>query len=93
MEKVISYIFDRWNISKQYQRRSIEDIVACAAANHKESVSVKHLPLLPIDLDNVVPDELHILLNVMDVLLENLVNHVVQLDIQATRKADPLQGN
>ena len=92
MEMVICYIFDRWNISKQYQRRSIEDIVACTAANHKEPFSVKHPPLLQIDLDHVVPDELHMLLRVMDVLLENVIHHVVQLDIQATRKADPLQG-
>ena len=31
-------------------------------------------PLLPISLDNVVPDELHLLLRITDVLTKNLIN-------------------
>lgn len=54
---------------------------------------MKHRPLLPIDLDHVVPDELHWFMRVMDVLLENVVLQVVQLDVKGNkRQADPLQG-
>ena len=38
--------------------RSIEDIQRCA----EQSYSVKNAPLLPIELDHVVLDELHIFL-------------------------------
>ena len=78
--------------SKQHKVRTIEDIESCAG-NSRESYSVKKCPLLPIDLDHVVPDELHWFLRVMDVLLENVVLQVVQLDVKVNKKqVDPLQG-
>ncbi|KAL5509403.1 hypothetical protein EMCRGX_G004773 [Ephydatia muelleri] len=81
---------DRWDTSKLYPIRSIEDIVACAATN---AYSVKYPPLLSIDLDHVVPDELHLFLRIMDILIENLLSYAVELDIRATRKqTDLLQG-
>ena len=72
--KVLLLLFYSWNTSKQHKARTIEDIESCAG-NSGESYSVKYCPLLPIDLDHVVPDELHWFLHVMDVLLENV--HVV----------------
>ena len=54
---------------------------------------MKYCPLLPIDIDHVVPDELHWFLRVMDVLLENVVLQVAQLDVKVNKKqADSLQG-
>ena len=50
--------------SKQHKARTIEDIESCAC-NSRESYSVKYCPLLPIDLDHVVPDELHWFLRIM----------------------------
>ena len=48
---------------------------------------------LSIDLDHVVPDELHLILRLMDVLIANLISYAVELDIRATRKqTDLLQG-
>ena len=48
---------------------------------------------LSIDLDHVVPDELHLFLRLMDVLIANLISYAVELDIRATRKqTDLLQG-
>ncbi|KAL5497308.1 hypothetical protein EMCRGX_G013765 [Ephydatia muelleri] len=85
---------DCWNTSKQHKARTIKDIESCAG-NSRESYSVKYCPLLPIDLDHVVPDldELHWFLRIMDVLLENVVLQVVQLDVKVNKKqADPLQG-
>eukprot|EP00731_Ephydatia_muelleri_P039147 Em1147g3a len=81
---------DRWDTSKLHPSRSIEDIEACAATNE---YSVKYPPLLSIDLDHVVPDELHLFLRIMDILIENLISYAVELDIRATRKqTDLLQG-
>ncbi|KAL5516106.1 hypothetical protein EMCRGX_G001377 [Ephydatia muelleri] len=54
---------------------------------------VKYPPLLPIELDHVVPDELHLLLRVIDVLLKNIINQAVESDIKVSRKqTDLLQG-
>ena len=66
--------------------RTIKDIESCAG-NSRESYSVKYCPLLPIDLDHVVPDldELHWFLRIMDVLLENVVLQVVQLDVKVKK--------
>eukprot|EP00731_Ephydatia_muelleri_P007579 Em0003g1827a len=68
---------DRWNTSKLHKRRCIEDIQGCAA---EKSYSVKHAPLLPIDLDHVVADELHLFLRIMDILLGNIITQVVEMD-------------
>ena len=89
---LLLFLFYSWNTSKQHKVRTIEDIESCAG-NSRESYSVKYCPLLPIDLDHVVPDELHWFLRVMDVQLENVVLQAVQLDVKVNEKqADPLQG-
>ena len=77
-------LFCSWDTSKLLRTRSIE---ACA------EYSVKYPPLLSIDLDHVVHDELHLFLRIMDILIENLISYAVELDIRATRKqTDFLQG-
>ena len=82
-----STVFCSWNPSKLHPTRSVEDIEVCACTN---AYSIKYPPLLSIDLDHVVPDEL---LRIMDVLIENLISYAVELDIRATQKrADLLQG-
>ena len=87
---ILSTVFCSWDTSKLHPSRSIEDIEACAATNE---YSVKYPPLLSIDLDHVVPDELHLFLRIMDILIENLISYAVELDIRATRKqTDLLQG-
>eukprot|EP00731_Ephydatia_muelleri_P022103 Em0014g694a len=81
---------DRWDTSKLHPTRSVEDIEAYAATNE---YSVKYPPLLSIDLDHVMPDELHLFLQIMDIFIENLISYAVELDIRATRKqTDLLQG-
>ena len=37
-------------------------------------------PLINIDLDHVVPDELHLLLRIADRLLENIINEILERD-------------
>ena len=46
----------------------------------KERLGVKHQPLLNIQLDHVVLDELHLLLRVVDVLLRNLIYMMLKFD-------------
>ena len=42
-------------------------------------------PLLYIPLNNVVPDELHLLLRTTDILTRNIINAALQYDIQNSR--------
>lgn len=75
-----------------HQARSIEDIKQCAStrtqssSNTKESYGVKYQPLLPAELDHVVPDELHLLLRIIDVLLENIINQATESDIKSLQE-------
>ena len=47
-----------------------------------QTFGVKHIPLLNIDLQHV-PDELHLLLRITDVLECNLIKQVLEQDIKA----------
>ena len=40
-----------------------------------------HKPMLDIELDYVIPDELHLLLRITDVLINNLITSAVSYDI------------
>jgi hypothetical protein len=40
----------------------------------------QYQPLLNIELDHVVPDEIHLLLRVTDILTENLIQECLDLD-------------
>ena len=48
----------------------------------KDHLGSQHSPLLEIDPDHVILDELHLLLRVTDVLIRNLVFEMVRLDLQ-----------
>ena len=51
-----------------------------------------HTPLLNIELNNIIPDELHLLLRIMDILIRNLINAALTNDIQQTTGIkDPLE--
>ena len=57
----------------------------------QEKYSCEHEPLLKVELDHVVLDELHLLLRIMDVLINNLVKEAVEWDKKENfnrRKAD-----
>ena len=52
-----------------------------------------HKPMLDIELDYVIPDELHLLLRITDVLINNLITSAVSYDINnSTGKPKPLEG-
>ena len=52
-----------------------------------------HKPMLDIELDYVIPDELHLLLRITDVLINNLITSAISYDINnSTGKPKPLEG-
>ena len=52
-----------------------------------------HKPILNIELDYVIPDELHLLLRITDVLINNFITSAVSYDISnSTGKPKPLEG-
>jgi len=67
-------------MTKMSQKKGTQDKYSC-----------EHEPLLKIELDHVVLDELHLLLRITDVLINNLVKEAVEWDKKDScnkRKAD-----
>ena len=60
-------------------RRTLKEMNELAGKKTKNFCSL-NIPLLNIDLDHVILDELHLLLRIMDVLIQNLVTEAVQWD-------------
>ena len=63
--------------------RTISGIRQCTTKPIHQRFGVKHIPLLNIDLHHVVPDELHLLLRITDVLECNLIKQILEQDIKA----------
>ena len=78
------YLLHRRDVSKGSTLRSLESMQTCASLNPsrpaKQRLGSKHTPLLRIEPDHIIPDELHLLLRVMDVLLRNLIWEMVWRD-------------
>ena len=76
--------------------RTITSIKTCALLSKSQSAAkrlgVKHPPLIDIPLNHVIVDELHLFLRITDVLLRNVIQHVIEEDLKTTRKADLLSG-
>ncbi|XP_028417141.1 uncharacterized protein LOC114541415 [Dendronephthya gigantea] len=77
---------DRWRMDQHYSyfntnplSRSLEEIQELCEKSTNNFCCAKK-PLLNIDLNHTIIDELHLLLRVTDVLLENLVNECVNWD-------------
>jgi len=47
---------------------------------NEQQYSCKHLPLINIETDHIIPDELHLLLRITDVLLKNFIATAVAHD-------------
>ena len=63
-------------ISTDVQYRRLEDL------NGKGNLCNIHTPLINIELDHVIPDELHMMLRVTDTLLEALITTATAYDRQ-----------
>ena len=60
--------------------RSISEMKHIVSSNAKPNYGCIRMPLLEIDLDHIIPDELHMLLRVTDVLIQNLVHAATSHD-------------
>ena len=83
----MSFPFCHWTSSDD-NIRTLKDIISCSKLPKSSPTSlklgVKHEPLLQIETEKIIPDELHLLLRVTDILLRNIIFHAVELD-NATR--------
>lgn len=77
---------DRWDVSKAsdfYQseamKRTLKDLQELCHSK-EDNYGCINEPLLKIELSHVVPDELHLLLRVTDVLLKNVVDEAMERD-------------
>ena len=68
--------------TKGSMKRTLSTLRACSALPSSRPVSQRlgsqHSPVLKIEPDNIVIDELHLLLRIGDVLIRNLVFELVQ---------------
>ena len=74
-------------IQTDHKDRTLETLKKCSqyppsAATDKRLGSIES-PLLDIEIDHVVPDELHLLLRVTDILIRNLIFYMKKLDVKA----------
>ncbi|KAK3082818.1 hypothetical protein FSP39_006271 [Pinctada imbricata] len=76
---------DRWDVSKpenfyasDKNKRTVEEMKRMSQS--KSKFGCVRPPLLDIDLDHVVIDELHLMMRITDVLLRNLIEDAVNLD-------------
>ena len=74
-------------IQTDHKGRTLETLKKCSqyppsAATDKRLGSIES-PLLDIEIDHVVPDELHLLLWVTDILIRNLIFYMKKLDVKA----------
>ena len=60
--------------------RTTDEIRKMASETTGENYCCCHEPLLNIPLHNIIPDELHLMLRVTDILLENLIEDAMQWD-------------
>ena len=59
---------------------------------NKNDKGCNHLPLINIDPDNIIPDELHLLLRITDVLINNLIRAAKINDLNHKRNCKLLDG-
>ena len=76
--------------------RTITSIKKCALLSRSQPAAkrlgVKQSPLIDIPLNHVIVDELHLFLRITDILLRNVIQHVIEEDLKTTCKADLLNN-
>ena len=78
--------FYRWDMSipfatwTQDEKRTIKEIEETVKSGTKLNYGCIKMPLISLELDHVIPDELHMLLRITDVLIQNLINAATSND-------------
>lgn len=75
--------YDFYN--SEQMARTLAEINSCAS---KKLYGVKNLPLINIELCHVIPDKLHMLMRIFDVLLRNLIDDAKDKDDIAKLKKE-----
>lgn len=82
---------------ERFKARSLETLKKCGtmppSKPAKERLGSQHPPMLAIDPDHVVLDELHLLLRILDILIHNLILEMVRLDIENNQRARGSSGS
>ena len=60
--------------------RSVDEMKSSQSTSAKANFGSKKAPLLNIETDHYIPDELHLLLRVMDILMRNLIGDAASKD-------------
>lgn len=86
------FVTCRWDVSLKHNERTLSTIKKCAQLPSSkplaERLGVKDVPLLNLELHDVVVDVLHLMLRVMDVLIRNLVYKMAELDLAARQRGN-----
>ncbi len=70
----------RWNVSVDYDTRSLQSMKECLKG--KDHYGCQKTPLINIDPSHIILDELHLMLRVTDILIRNLVWAMIELDLK-----------
>ena len=73
----MSIPFATWT---QDEKRTIKEIKETIKSGTKLNYGCINMPLISLELDHVIPDELHMLLRITDVLIQNLINAATSND-------------
>lgn len=65
-------------------RKALQKIKEFASKSKGENYCCVHDPLLNIPLDHIILDELHLLLRISDILIDNIVQDAMQWDDKET---------
>ena len=78
---------ERWNMTYDLNhynspdlQRTLKEMNELANKKTKQKYFCVNPPILNIELDHVILDELHLLLRIMDILIENLVHEALRWD-------------
>ena len=84
---IILSIVYRWKTSTPFNTncRSISEMQRIVSSKTKPNYGCIKMPLLELDLEHVIPDELHMLLRVTDVLIQNLINAATSNDLNISK--------
>lgn len=61
-------------------KRTIQEMFELSTKKSGENFCCCHKPLLVIPLDHIILDELHLMLRITDILIENLIEDAMQWD-------------
>ena len=63
--------YTKWT---QTNKRTTHEIKDKVTSRRKPNYGCIKMPLTTLDLDQIIPDELHMLLRITDILIQNLIN-------------------